>query len=136
MMRARDPRQLDKDYKGWVARLPCAACMVRGKYNLGVHVAHLRVSSLEHGKRETGGAEKPHDIWVTPLCPPHHTGDVTKVDFSQHTMGDERAFWDRLAIDPFQLCIDLRAAYERGAAGAPIISRFAAKARQQLEGKT
>lgn len=109
-LRQREPRVRDSAYLGWVARAPCVACLTLGRgVRPGVHVAHLRMPSAAHGKRETGGAEKPSDIWVTPLCPGHHQHGPE----AQHNMG-ERRFWAWLAIDPFDLCRDLRLAYERG----------------------
>lgn len=133
-MNERDPRQRDRAYLGWVAKLPCLACMVRGKVTWGVHVAHLRAGSLEHDKRPTGKGEKPSDRWTLPLCPPHHTGDVRVTRHSQHDM-DELQFWAELGVDdPFQVCIDLRRAYEAKQRGVPIISTTAAAARRRLEG--
>lgn len=122
-LRHRDPRDHDPKYLAFIAGLPCVACMVGGKYRRGVHVAHLREGSLEHEKRPTGLGEKPSDIWTTPLCPPHHVNGNT----SQHHLG-EADFWRGLAINPFDLCIALRAAYEAGQPGFPVISHFAAQA--------
>lgn len=119
----RDPRERDPAYLGWVATLPCIACMVAGMVKRGVHVAHLRASSLEHGKRETGKGEKPHDIWTTPLCPPHHENG----NRSQHHVGED-AFWRGLGINPFELCLALHAAYEAKAPGFAVIARFAGRA--------
>lgn len=133
MFREREPRVRDPVYMGWIAKLPCAACMVRGTVTWGVHVAHLRAGNLEHDKRETGKGEKPSDRWTLPLCPPHHTGDVRRVEFSQHEMG-ELDFWRRLGIDPFELCGHLYDAYKAGRPGAQVISRYAAHARRKLEG--
>lgn len=137
----RDPRVRDPQYLGWVAKLPCLACMVRGTVKWGVHVAHLRAGSEEHGKRPTGKAEKPSDIWTLPLCPPHHVGDIRVTRLTQHGMG-ELEFWAELGIDdPFQVCLDLRAIYEgAGGLGATHnhgvlhISKVAAAARRNLEG--
>lgn len=129
----RDPRERDRRYLGWVARLPCVACMVRGKINREVQVAHLRAGSEAHGKRPTGGAEKPSDRWTLPLCQPHHTGDRRKVDLTQHNM-NELEFWEALGIDPFGLCLALRSAYEAGTPGIAVISAAAGAARRSLEG--
>lgn len=132
----RDPRQRDAPYMGFIASLPCAACMVLGKVKWGVHVAHLRAGSLEHGKRPTGGAEKPSDRWTLPLCPPHHVGDKRVTAVSQHAMG-ELDFWAAFHIDPFGLCLDLSAAYDRGGRrteGVAVITKAAAKAKRIMEG--
>lgn len=140
MIGERDPRQRDPAFLGYVAKLPCLACMVSGKVKWGVQVAHLRAASPEHDKRYTGKGEKPSDRWVLPLCQPHHTGDLTRVPFSQHEMG-ELDFWARLGIaDPFQVCIDLYAAMQasRGSTGVglgvAVISKIAGAARRNLEG--
>jgi len=141
MIGQRDPRERDPAFLGYVAKLPCLACMVSGKVKWGVHVAHLRAASPEHDKRYTGKGEKPSDRWTLPLCPPHHVGDLTRVPFSQHEMG-ELDFWARLGIaDPFQVCIDLYEAFQRrprgsasAGAGVAIISKAAALARRTLEG--
>lgn len=118
---------------GWVAGLPCVACMVHGTYNRRVQVAHLRMGSEEHGKRPTGMAEKPSDQWVTPLCMPHHTGDDRVTRHSQHKMSEED-FWRGLGIDPFELCIALFAAFNEGRRGSAVIATFAAHGRRHLEG--
>lgn len=132
-LRHRTPRERDPAYMGWVAQLPCAACLVRGTFKRGVHVAHLRTGSLEHGKRDTGGAEKPDDRWTLPLCPPHHTGDARRVSISQHAM-NELEFWAAHGINPFTLCIDLRTAYAADLPGTPVISKAAARGRRIIEG--
>lgn len=143
MIGERDPRQRDPAFLGYVARLPCLACMVGGKVKWGVQVAHLRAASPEHEKRYTGKGEKPSDRWVLPLCQPHHTGDLSRVEFSQHEMS-ELDFWARLGIaDPFQVCIDLYGAYERSprgirgtrpGLGVATITKAAAAARRNIEG--
>lgn len=132
-LRQREARERDPAYMGWIAKLPCVACLATtGQLTRGVHVAHLRASSLEHGKRQTGMQEKPSDAWTTPLCPPHHVGDKTKVAFSQHSMG-ELDFWSRVGIDPFLLCLALKGAYENNREGGAVIAEFAAQARRSRE---
>ena len=125
----RQPRQRAGSYMAWISRLPCAACLMGGKYNTRVHVAHLRAGSPEHGKRDTGMAEKPDDAWTTPLCPPHHVGDTRVTQLSQHKMG-ELDFWRAVGIDPFDLCIALKAAYDEGRPGAPVIAAMVAQAKR------
>ena len=51
------------------------------------------------GKRETGGAERPSDKWVVPLCRKHHD--------EQHDSGNEIAWWASKNIDPFGLALAL-----------------------------
>lgn len=128
-LRQREPRERDPEYMGWIARLPCPACLAHGRYNTQVQVAHLRASSLEHDKRETGKSEKPHDKWTTPLCQPHHTGDNMRVRDSQHSMG-ELDFWALYGINPFDLCLELNAAFATGLPGANVIAHHVAKGKK------
>lgn len=122
-------REKSSAYCAWIARLPCIACLAEGVYKTGVHVAHLRMGSLAHGKEMTGLATKPSDRpWTLGICPEHHTNGPK----AQHNFpGGEEAFWSALGVDPFQLCLDLSSAYGRAKPGAPIIARHAALARQQ-----
>lgn len=136
-LRQRDPRERNSLYMGWIAKLPCPACLrTKGRMNREVQVAHLRIGSPEHGKRPTGMQERPSDApWVLPLCPAHHQGDKHRAKISQDVgAGGERGFWfDYLGIDPFALCIELHDAYEAGkptAAGVNIISRAVGQARR------
>lgn len=94
-LRQRQPRQQDKRHLDFIRSLPCAIC----KDNTGTEAAHIRTSSLAHGKRETGRAEKPSDKWALPLCNRHHA--------EQHTM-NEIEFWNSYGIDPFILAITLK----------------------------
>lgn len=126
----KDPRVRDTAFMGFVAGLPCIACMVRGVHKRGVHVAHLRGGSREHDKRPTGMGEKPSDRWTTPLCPFHHIQGGKR---SQHHFpGGEEAFWAAICINPFDLCQALNAAFDAGAQGYVVISRFAAAARRAI----
>lgn len=132
-MRQREPRELDPEYKGWIAKLPCPACFALGRYNRQVQVAHLRAGSLEHGKRHTGKAEKPHDRWTLPLCMPHHQGDKRAARVTQHAMSEE-AFWEHFGINPFELCLALNEAFKAGHPGAPVIARFIAAGKREIHG--
>lgn len=137
-LRQREERIRDRAYLGWVARLPCVACMVRGKMNWRVQVAHVRAGCPEYGKRETGKAEKPSDRWTLPLCMPHHTGDKSREPIAQHDM-DELEFWAAFGIEPFGLCIELNQAYAKveGVSihgGVVAITKAAARGRRIIEG--
>lgn len=126
-MRARQPRVRDRDYLGFIAGSCCIACLVKdGKIYRPVQVAHLRSGSLEHGKRPTGGAEKPGDIWSSGICFKHHNGGPD----SQHARGDELAWWEELGVDPFQLCVDLQAAFDDGRSPDTVVIRHAGAARR------
>jgi hypothetical protein len=122
----RQPRERHSAYMGWISKLCCIACMCEGKYQRGVHVAHLRSGSIDHGKRATGMAEKPSDVWTTPLCPAHHVNGPK----SQHHRGDEAAWWEELGVNPFDLCIALQEAFAAGKNGRAVIAHFAAKSRK------
>lgn len=129
MIGARDPRQREPQYLGWIASLPCIACMVHGKVKWGVHVAHCRSAYPEDGWRPVGKAEKPHDWRATPLCPNCHLNGPN----AQHRT-NETDWWVALGIYPPALCEALRQAYATGRQGVPVISTFAAAARRSLDG--
>ena len=87
------PRIRDAAHLAFVATLPCVICGAEG-----VHVAHIRMGSLPHGKRPTGLGEKPSDRWTVPLCPAHHTDGPD----AQHRQG-ERSWWQSHGIDPLSV---------------------------------
>lgn len=91
----RTPRQRDDDYLAWIRQQPCCLC----GDNLSVEAAHLRVGSVNDGKRYTGLAEKSSDKWALPLCGRHHR--------EQHSM-NEREFWASYGINPFALAMTYR----------------------------
>ena len=92
----RRPREKDNKHLAWIRTLHCCICGMPGP-----DPAHIRSASAVHGKRETGGAEKPHDKWVTPLCRVHHD--------EQHAAGNEVAWWASKGVDPFGLALSLYA---------------------------
>jgi hypothetical protein len=125
----RRPRERNSEYAGWIAGLPCVACMCEGKVVRGVHVSHVRAPSAAHGKRETGKAEKPSDQpWTCPLCPPHHLNGGRKSQ--HHYPGGEEKFWTDKGINVFDLCLALSDAYPNTSAGMAVIARFAAEGRR------
>lgn len=130
-LRQRQPRVRDKAYLGWVARLPCLPTLIlEGRQHMGVQVCHLKMASEKHGKRHTGGAEKPSDIWVVPMRPYYHMDRMAGGGpLAQHQIG-EPAFYDMLGIDPFDFCLQLRAAYDANLSGHVVIARIAATARK------
>jgi hypothetical protein len=93
----RRPRDKDKNHLAFIRSLKCCLCGVPGP-----DPAHIRSASNLHGKRETGGAEKPADKWTVPLCRIHHD--------EQHAAGDELKWWASKRIDPFGLALSLYAA--------------------------
>jgi hypothetical protein len=95
MLRQREPREKDEAHLDYVRSLACCIC----RDNTSTEAAHIRVGSLEHGKRWTGMQEKSSDKWAVPLCGKHHR--------EQHSM-NEMAFWQKHGINPFVLAIALR----------------------------
>ena len=91
-MRQRDPRQYNEKYLAFIRQQRCCIC---GETH-GVQAAHLRVGSVNDGKRDSGMAEKSSDRWALPLCKKHHD--------RQHNM-NEREFWASYGIDPFALAM-------------------------------
>ena len=97
----RQPRQVDREYKGCIAQLPCIATLVReGREAYGVHVAHVRHSYPHEGWRNPGLQRKPDDWRTLPLAPHVHMGE-------QHKM-NEAAFYRGLGIYPPDLCAALK----------------------------
>ncbi|MFG1417223.1 hypothetical protein V5F38_05340 [Xanthobacter sp. V0B-10] len=94
----RRPRQLHQQHLKFIRSLPCCVC---GSHSF-VEAAHIRMGSAVHGKRETGGGERPSDEWALPLCRHHHQDAPD----AQHRIGEE-AFWALHGIDPFMLALAL-----------------------------
>jgi hypothetical protein len=125
-LRQREPRIRDKRHLGLVARLPCLACLIRrGARVQPVHVAHIRAQYPEEGWREVGKAEKPSDFRTAPLCPRCHLNGPE----AQHR-GNERDWWERLAVYPPAFCAALVAAFGRGESGGRVVEEFADRARR------
>lgn len=93
-LRQREPRQKDLKRLAWLRTQPCVIC---GAIN--TEAAHIRIGSINHGKRSTGMAEKPSDQWTLALCNAHHR--------EQHSMA-ELSFWSKYDLDPFLLAISQR----------------------------
>ncbi len=91
-LRQREPRVRDQKRLDWLKTQPCVIC---GAIN--TDAAHIRVGSINNGKRSTGFGEKPSDKWCVSLCRPHHR--------EQHATGDELKFWDHYGLDPFLVAI-------------------------------
>lgn len=80
------PREKKDRHLNFIRSLPCLVST-----SLVAEAAHVRFGSLAHGKRATGGAEKPSDRWTVPLSREEHR--------KQHSM-DEEAYWQSVNIDP------------------------------------
>jgi hypothetical protein len=112
----RQPRERDPGFLAFLRRLPCVAGMVEGGCSGPVEAAHLRFSDASVGRVNPGMGRKPSDKWATSLCRGHHQHD-------QH-MKAERAFWERLGIDPNALSQALYAAYREGRSGEAVLRQF------------
>lgn len=130
-VRQKMPREVSKDYKGFIAALSCVIC------GAGPEVAHVRFgrtcprcegrgwiediglegvfrvkcvdchgAKYRYGKRPTGAGEKPSDWWTLPLCPQHHRLGPD----CQHSM-NEAEFWQKHGIDALHLCTRLQDIY-------------------------
>lgn len=84
------PREKQESHLDFIRTLPCLICGAEAE------AAHIRTGSLAHGKRETGGSERPSDKWTVPLCPEHHRLG----NDCQHN-SNEAEWWKRHKIDPF-----------------------------------
>ena len=88
------PRIKNEKYLDFIRDLPCVLTGAQAE------AAHVRSSSLIHGKRETGKGERPDDLWAIPLCPEKHRLGKD----AQHTM-NEMLFWASEGVpDPFVIC--------------------------------
>lgn len=86
----KDPRRHSETHLAFIRKLPC---LITGRqpHVVVIEAAHIRMSSIIHGKRETGKGERPHDCWVVPLSQEKHR--------EQHSMS-EWDFWAQYQIDP------------------------------------
>jgi hypothetical protein len=109
-LRQRQPRIRDDGFLAFLRTLPCCVCGRAPKSE----AAHIRMAALELGKANPGMAAKPDDRHAVPLCSWCHRDAPD----AQHK-GSERAFWDRLEIDPFAVAARLYARYTASLAGKP-----------------
>lgn len=103
----RRPRRAALAHLAWIRTLPS---LISGKR--GCDACHVRYGSLAHGKRTTGGAEKPSDCWTVPLTRDEHT------DQHRH---NEREWWLKRGIDPLDIALRLWAASGDDEAGEVIV---------------
>lgn len=110
-------RVRDAGFLAFLRRLPCVACRAEGlPSGAPIEAAHIRYSDAKLGRVNPGMQAKPSDCWATPLCRHHHQHD-------QHTRA-ERAFWERLGVEPGALSMALHAAYLAGADGVAVLDDF------------
>lgn len=112
-------RERDPGFLAFLRRLPCVAGMVEAGCSGPIEAAHIRFSDARAGRINPGMQAKPDDRWATPLCRHHHQHD-------QHA-GAERAFWERLEIEPGALSTALFEAYQADRDGLAVLREFTAK---------
>ena len=100
-------RVKEPGFLAFLRRLPCVACLIEGGGCGPTEAAHIRFSDARQGRVNPGMQRKSDDRWATPLGRGHHQHD-------QHA-GSERAFWERLGIDPGELSAALYDAWQSGA---------------------
>lgn len=109
----REPRQRDPGFLAYLRRQPCEARHLGGCEG-AIQSAHIRMSVP--GRPNPGMQRKADDKDANPLCEGHHLYDQHK--------GSERAFWDRVGKDPFQVAAAHYAAYLAEGARATMDSGF------------
>ncbi len=78
------PTTRDSKYLKIIRQLPCVVC-----FSKPCEAAHVRIGT------DGGTSLKPSDRYCVPLCNKHHR--------EQHNTG-EHIFWDKLNINPVELC--------------------------------
>lgn len=94
-LRQRDPRVECPGFLAFLRTKPCCVCHRPPRSA----AAHIRMSDAEHGTTNPGMLQKPHDRLAVPLCDP---GCHKEAPGAQHA-GNERAFWQRVGKNPFEL---------------------------------
>jgi hypothetical protein len=97
-LRQRDPRQVDERHLKFIRTLECCLPFCKRE----AEAAHLRMSNLAIGKRETGRGERPSDSYVVPLCPYHHRIGID----CQHN-SNEKEWWGRAGLNPWAIASSL-----------------------------
>jgi len=105
-----EPGVKDEGHLRLIRQCQCLACGAEP-----AEAAHLKYGDPLRGKPGPSLGKRPHDRWVTPLCPRcHRLGKDC-----QHN-GNERVWWERHGIDPIDAAIKLYEASSRGRkAGLP-----------------
>lgn len=88
----------DQDYLAKVRLLPCLSCGMEPS-----EAAHVKYSCAALGKTNKLG-KRPDDCDCVPLCSQCHR----LARDAQH-QGNERAFWERLGLNPYLMARDLYA---------------------------
>ena len=108
-LRQRQPREECPGFLAFVRRKKCCVCG-----NPHSQAAHISMGDLARDKRPKGIAEKASDRWDVPLCVGCHLDGPD----AQHK-GNERKFWDRVGLDPFEIAEKLWAQYWRRRSRTP-----------------
>ena len=100
----RQPRVRDHGYLAWLRRAPCLAGLIEGGCQGPVQACHLRMS--------IPAAPTPG----SPTSRTTHTPgrDASIITSRTSTAASETAFFQRLGVDPFDLCRSLYAAFNEG----------------------
>ncbi|MCP5087892.1 MAG: hypothetical protein GY952_13955 [Rhodobacteraceae bacterium] len=117
----RSPRKKSLTYSQLIASLPCIVSGVEGQ----TQAAHIRYAEYDAGKRETGMAERPSDMWVLPLH--------WKIHLDQHRKPPERDWWLSWGIEPLEACKRLWEARDRPQWMAEIVYFKAPRRREHFE---
>lgn len=99
----RRPRDRNENHLKWLRTLRCCICGAPGP-----DAAHIRAASAIHGKRKTGGGEKPSDKWSLPVCRREHEEQHAACE--RGGASSEITWWASKGIDPFGLALSLYAA--------------------------
>lgn len=97
-LRQRQPRIRNPKFLAFVRTQRCGACGAPPPSQ----ATHIRMASLEYGKRSTGVGEKSSDQWSVPLCQGCHLDKPS----AQHRVG-EQEFWSRSGLNPFAIAMGL-----------------------------
>lgn len=111
-------REREPLFLAYLRRQPCEAAHLGGCAG-PIEAAHVRYSDAARGIFNPGLQRRNHDRHANPLCRFHHQHD-------QHKR-QERAFWDRLGIEPGALSIALHDAYRAGKDGLGVLQQFTRK---------
>ncbi len=88
-------------YLGYVARLPCAICVLLGY--LDPQPQSHAVSHAHHPRTGVGAARRAADEDAYPLCPPHHQNS----NDAYHVLG-RKAFEKKYGVTDAELTADAR----------------------------
>src|SRR5579863_10542939 len=87
------PQKKFPEYLKLLRECPCLICGKQPSES-----AHIRYSSAEYNKVNSGVGSKPADYFCVSLCANHHRLDQD----SQHNVGDEQGRWSGHGIDPLK----------------------------------